>query len=86
MALKSLSRLCEKMDSLELVSALDNAKDALEVIESEKRRLRKTGHSSFNEDLLKKGKRQRKYKAVAGKGSLDEKHSDDDCCEKCVIF
>ena len=57
-----------------------------EVIESEKRRLRKTGHSSFNEDLLKKGKRQRKYKAVAGKGSLDEKHSDDDCCEKCVIF
>ena len=57
-----------------------------EVIETEKRRLRKSVHNSFQEEMLKKGKRQRKYKAVSGQASKDDKHSDDDCCEKCVIF
>ena len=37
-----------------------------EVIETEKRRLRKSVHNSFQEEMLKKGKRQRKYKAVSG--------------------
>lgn len=35
MARKSLTKLCEKMDRLELVDSLDNAKDALRIIEND---------------------------------------------------
>ena len=35
MALKSLSKLCEKMEQLDLIAALDNAEDALKQIEFE---------------------------------------------------